>query len=116
MIFEHRVADARQLIRQRTRSLIVISSSLYLQRPLFEAIDLSARPSGHRGGPEYCTSAVGEQHPKIAVSAFGDAPQVSRTARGVLLGREPKPAGEVTRISIVTHLARSRRDHRGVGK
>ena len=31
---------------------------------------------------------MGEQHPQIAVAAFGDAPQPSGAARGVFLGRE----------------------------
>src|SRR5688572_27738869 len=107
------VADARQFVGQSAGGLVVVASSLYVQSPAANTIDLA--PLGARGGcrAQDTSGSVSKQHAQIAVPALGDVAQVARVARAVLLGRQAKPAGKVARVLEVADIARGRSHHRG---
>ena len=69
-----------------------------------------------RGGAQHRARAVGEEHPQVAIPAFGDAPEMARTAGRIFLGSEAEPGGEVARITEVTHLAAGGCHHGGCGE
>src|SRR5207245_6815856 len=69
-----RVADARELVRQRAGGLVVVSAALHGERPLAQAIDRLAGALRHAGRAQQRARAVGEQHAQVAITALGDTP------------------------------------------
>ena len=63
------------------------------------ASSASARLDAPGGCPQHRACAVGEQHAQVAVAALGDAPEAAGAARGVFLGRQSEPGGEVARVA-----------------
>ena len=48
-MFEHGIADACQLVGQRAGGLVVVGPALHLERPVLEAINLTACLFGYDG-------------------------------------------------------------------
>ena len=67
-------------------------------------------------GTEHRAGAVNEQGSQVAVAALGNASELSLLARGIFLGCESKPGGEVASILEVSDLAAGRCDHCRCGK
>jgi hypothetical protein len=115
-VTQRRIADARQLVGQRAGCLVVVRSSLDIERPVPQVIDLFAGGMRDAGRTQDRAGAVGKQHAQVAVAALGNAPQVATTARGIFLRRQAEPAGEVARILEVRDIAAGGGDHGGGGQ
>src|SRR3990167_4909809 len=113
LVSERGVADASELVGQRTGGLVVVRSTLHIQCPSANATDLALGRLSHLGRSQHAPGAVREQHAQIAVATLGDLAQEARTARRVLARRQAEPAGKVARVLEVRHIARSGRHQRG---
>ena len=85
---ERGIANARQLVGQRTRRLVVVAPGLHIERPAAHPAHLAPGVVGYLGRTQHAPGAVREQHAQVAVALLGDAPQVARTARAVLAVQE----------------------------
>ena len=110
---ERSIANARQLVGQRTGCLVMVGSALDRQRPVPQAVDLSSGRMRHTGRAQHRPRPMGEQHAQVTVAALGNAPEMARAARRMFLGRKAKPAGEVARILEVADLTAGGRHHGG---
>ena len=77
VIAQRRIANARQLVRQRAGGLVVVASPLHFQRPAAHTLYLLARSLRHLGCSKHTARTVGEQHAQIAVSLLGHAAQIA---------------------------------------
>ena len=64
----YRPCDARELVGQRARGLVVIGAPLHLERLGLQAIERSAGPLSEHGGAQHGARAVGEEHAQVAVA------------------------------------------------
>jgi hypothetical protein len=110
-VAQRRIADARELVGQCAGSLVVVAARLHRQRPLSQAIQLSSRSLRDAGRTQDRTRTMREQHAQVAVAAFGNMPQVTRTAGGIFLRCQAEPAGEVACIVEVLNVAAGGGNH-----
>ena len=84
------------LLASAQAALLWLDARLHVQRPAAHAVDaLAGAARATLAARSTLLRAVGEQHAQVAVAALGDAPEVARAARGMLLGRQAEPGGEV---------------------
>ena len=115
-IAQRGVADARHLVGQRARRLVVVGATLHRQCPVAQVIDGASCLTSHAGGAQHRACPMGEQHAQVPIPALGDTPRMVRAAGGMLLGGQAEPGGEVARIAKVAHIAAGGCHHGGSGQ
>ena len=110
------IADAGQLVGERTGCLVVIGAALDGERPLAQAVDGFPSAHGDGGGTHHGARAVSEEHAQVAIAPFGDASEMASGTRGMLLRRQAEPGGEVSSVAEVADGAGGCRHHRRRGQ
>ncbi len=80
------VTDARQLVGQRARRLVVIAAPLHIQGPAAHPTDWLASALGHLGRAQHTTGAVGEQHADKSALELGAGEALGFNDAPVLVG------------------------------
>lgn len=111
----HGPDDARELVGQGDRGLVVPASRGQRHGPLLQAGE-AVRPVARSPlcGQQHRPGAVREQAAQIAVTALADAPQIAPHAGGGLARCEAEPTGEIAAAPERVNV-RDRTDERGGG-
>jgi len=81
VISEHRKANTRELVGERTRGFVVATALLQVQCPASQLIERSAHAVGYGGGPQYGPCAMREQHSQVTIAALGQTTEIARSPR-----------------------------------
>ncbi len=93
LVAQRGIADARQLVGQRARGLVVIAPLLHLKCPMAHPAHRSAGLPGDSRGAQHAARPMGEQPAQVAVTTLGDVAQVAAAATGCGFGADPaRPA------------------------
>src|ERR1700687_3433 len=90
---EHTPSDTGDFVGERNRQLETIESPGCRLDPGFEAMLLPALRAEENG-----TGCLDEQHPQVAIAAFGDGPEDRAPARRHLSRHETEPSTEISAL------------------
>ena len=93
-------ADARQLVSQRNRRLVVSDALLQLQSPLLEC----AQARGIGSIQLFCacqdrSGTMNQQRTQVHITTLGDAAEIPSKAATRLSGRDTQPGGKLSTIA-----------------
>src|SRR5262249_43260963 len=94
-VVQHAPGDARQLVGERDRKLVVMHARCGGLDPALEAV---AFP-GLGPQPKDNARRLHEEHAQVAITAFGDATEQSTTTRRHLPWHQSEPGAEVAALA-----------------